>query len=69
MSYTDEDYARADIASDFHKDVFGVRPSLQRYPEDHLAAHKAASNRFDELKATPTGRQMLREDGWIIKEP
>lgn len=62
-------------ASDFYKDVFGVRPfgdyagQVPRWavgPKERLRAYRTASRHFQQLKSTPEGRASLRADGWDV---
>jgi hypothetical protein len=60
-----------EYASDFYKEVFGVRPwsihgRRPSWPKDHLRAHRTASRHFQKLKSTPEGRAQLRADGWLV---
>jgi cephalosporin-C deacetylase-like acetyl esterase len=60
--------------SDFHKDFYGFRPrgatEEQWASKEFLVAQiNLLHNQMDQLKETFEGREQLREQGWIIKEP
>jgi hypothetical protein len=66
-------YGLQSYYSDFHKDFYGYRPRLhtteQWYNRDWLV-HEINSlhDSFDKLKATPAGREQLRQNGWYIED-
>ena len=61
----------SDYYSDYYKEVHGVR---NRYVDSNnreqlLESIKSLDKYMDSLKATVEGRNELRDNGWIIKEP
>jgi hypothetical protein len=60
--------------SDFHKDFYGFRPrgaDLEQWTSKEYLVEQINSVHLtmDSLKETFEGREQLREQGWIIKEP
>jgi hypothetical protein len=59
--------------SDFHKDFYGFRPrgasESQWSSKEFLVAQiNSIHDQMDQLKLSFTGREQLREQGWIIEE-
>lgn len=74
MSTTSSQYASMSLEelggfySDYHKSFYGFRPRGVNYSDrtsvmQGLAALDAT---FAQMSSTPTGRQQLRDDGWVI---
>jgi hypothetical protein len=60
--------------SDFHKDLNGYRPrgvNLYQWNSKQFLVFQInlLHNQMDQLKETFEGREQLRKQGWIIKEP
>ena len=60
--------------SDFHKDLNGFRPrgaDIDQWNSKQFLVTQInlLHNQMDQLKQTFEGREQLREQGWIIKEP
>jgi len=61
----------ASIFSDYHKDVHGVRPRWVDHT-DRVAVIdglESLDRYMANMKATPEGREQLREEGWHVEEP
>ena len=61
----------ASIFSDYHKDVHGVRPRWVDHT-DRVAVIDGLESLdcyMATMKATPEGRERLREEGWYVEEP
>jgi len=54
------------LYSDFHKDVFGIRPSHPATEDEMVAIYDAAVAELEQRRSTPAGRAALREEGWSV---
>jgi len=54
------------LYSDFHKDVFGIRPTHPATEDEMIAIYDAAVAELEQRRSTPAGRAALREEGWSI---
>ena len=52
--------------SEFHKDVFGIRPTHPATEDEMIAIYDGAYSELKRRMATPEGRAALREEGWLI---
>lgn len=57
--------------SDYHKDLFGFRPSkiiLTLTRDELLEVISDLNAHFFRLESTPQGRKILRDEGWIVPD-
>jgi hypothetical protein len=61
----------ASIFWDYYKDVHGVRPRWMDHTDRRVLIHglEGLDHHMATMKATPTGRAQLREEGWHVEEP
>lgn len=56
--------------SDYHKDVFGCRLRMNGEPKYRLVEElDKIDNYMDKMRSTKEGREILREEGWVVEEP
>lgn len=60
----------ASIYSDYHKDVHGVRPLCWTYTDRValISGLESLDLHMANMKATPEGRERLREEGWHVDQ-
>ncbi len=58
--------SKLSLYSDFHKDVFGIRPTHPATEDEMIAIYDAAVAELEQRRSTPAGRAALREEGWSI---
>jgi len=59
----------AEIFSDYYKDVHGIRPRWVDHTDrvGLIARLTALDDYMAYMRSSPEGRELLREDGWVLE--